>query len=114
MKSSLETLFALPLVSGLLNRSVTTIWAEQRYDGKRIKVRNVPKGPVVIDPSTDFDQFVTAVSQVLDGRYSLDVTVNQVDIMITHLPVVGGVDWVMTTANTSHPGTFQAALSVTI
>lgn len=114
MKSSVETLFSLPLVRGLLNQSVTTIWVEMRDDGNRIKIRNAPKGPVETVPSADFGSILTAVSSVLNGRDSVDVTVNQVEIMITRVTVIGGMDWVMTTTKASNATTFASALSVTV
>lgn len=118
MKSTieaLEALFAFPLVRGLLDQSVTTIWAEQQDDGNHIKVRNVPKGPVAPASSADFGSLVAAIRQVLSGRDSLDVTVNQVNVMITRVDVVGGTDcWVMTTAKASGAAVFQPVLTVTI
>lgn len=114
MKPAIEKMFSIPLFADLLQQKLATIWLEQRESGNRVKVRVVTKGPVDVVQVASFDLLVAAVSQVLAGRQSLDVTVNGTDIMITRIEPVGGVDYVVTIPTPSNSHKFHSEQSLII
>lgn len=114
MKPAIEKLFAIPLFSDLLQKKVVTIWLEKREGESRVKVRTEPKGPVQVVEVKAFEPLVSAVAQVLAGRNTLDVTVNGVDIMITRVEPVGGVEYAITTPSANQIHKFHREVSFTI